>query len=455
MRRSQESEVKSQKVKYIAPLLFCLLTSLLNASALNSRAVGELPEASVSAATREGRLAIFDDVWETIRERYYDPNLHGVDWPRLGARFRPLAAAARDSREFYRVMRRLVAHLGDVHTRVYAPGERFIWLQPFFVSIGVSVREISDTLVVTNVESGSEAQQAGVSVGDKVTSIDGEAATVALARRLEEDAEPLNTEAAMRLRTIDRLRAVAKLFDGPADSSVTIVFAKNDGRESSVRLRREQQSRRAEFSVRRGNRSYSIIKFDSFTPEFATQFVRALKNEMRSARGLIIDLRDNGGGEMEAMVDVASAFLPAGLSLGQFTDREGHVRVAPQTRLAPIFAADTGVRFRGPMVILTGAKTASAAEVFTAVLQTSRRAAVLGEHTCGCVLGVRRAHQLPDGGQLDISELNYHTADGARLETFGIAPDETLTPSIEDIRARRDRTLERALERLKAESTKR
>lgn len=440
-------------MKYVAPLLFCLLTSLLNASALNSRAVGDVPPASVSAATREGRLQIFDDVWETIRERYYDPNLHGVDWQRLGARFRPLAAAARDSREFYGVMRRLVAHLGDAHTRVYAPGERFTWLQPFFVSVGVSVREISGAVVVTNVERGAEAERAGVRVGDKVMSIDGEVTALALARRLEEDAEPLNIKAAIRLRTIDRLRAVARLFDGPAGSSVTIVFAKNDGREASVRLRRAQHRRKPQFNVRRGG-GYSVIEFNVFTPEFAAAFVRALKNELRSARGLIIDLRDNGGGEMEAMVDVASAFLPAGLSLGQFTDREGHIRVALQTRLAPLFAADTGVRFRGPVIILTGAKTASAAEVFTAAMQTSRRAEVLGEQTCGCVLGVRRAHQLPDGGQLDISELNYYTADGARLETVGIAPDEMLTTILEDILARRDRTLERALERLKAESKK-
>ena len=85
-------------MKYVVPLLFCLLTSLPNASALNSRAVADVPAASVSAETREGRLQIFDDVWETIRERYYDPNLHGVDWQRLSAQFRPLAAAARDGR---------------------------------------------------------------------------------------------------------------------------------------------------------------------------------------------------------------------------------------------------------------------------------------------------------------------------------------------------------------------
>lgn len=451
----------------LRPLLMfaCLaLTTLILPAATRGAEAGDdppgaAPGVNVSAATttttREGRLQIFDDVWEAIRERYYDPKLHGVNWQEIGARFRPLAADARDSREFYRVMRRLVARLGDAHTRIYAPGERSTRLQPFVVSVGVSVREVAGMVVVTNVERGSTAEQAGVRAGDKVTSVDGEAAALALDRYLEEHVEPPNTEAAARQRALDRLRAVAKLFDGPADSSITIVLAKSDGREQSVRLRRARQRRQDVFDVRRVGGGYSVVRFDAFTPELATAFVRTLKGELRNARGLILDLRDNGGGEMEVMVDVASAFLPAGLSLGQFTDRGGHVRVAPQTRAAPLFTADAGVSFRGPVVVLAGAKTASAAEIFTRVMQTSGRAEVLGEHTCGCVLGVRRPHQLPDGGQLDISELNYHTADGARLEKVGIEPDETLAPLPEDIGARRDRTLERALEQLKAKGNRR
>src|SRR5215211_6202615 len=48
----------------------------------------------VTTATREGRLIVFDETWRTIRERYYDPALNGVDWDELRARLRPLAADA-------------------------------------------------------------------------------------------------------------------------------------------------------------------------------------------------------------------------------------------------------------------------------------------------------------------------------------------------------------------------
>src|SRR6266513_3419811 len=58
----------------------------------------------VSTSTREGRLAVFDDVWETIQERYYDPKFHGIDWQSKRTRFRPAAARAGNTHEFYEVL---------------------------------------------------------------------------------------------------------------------------------------------------------------------------------------------------------------------------------------------------------------------------------------------------------------------------------------------------------------
>jgi hypothetical protein len=81
----------------------------------------------VTTATREGRLIVFDEAWQTIRERYYDPRLHGVDWEELRARLRPLAAEAASETEFYSVLRRLTSRLRDAHTRVFSPDERFDW----------------------------------------------------------------------------------------------------------------------------------------------------------------------------------------------------------------------------------------------------------------------------------------------------------------------------------------
>ncbi|MDT5262900.1 MAG: hypothetical protein QOC61_1904, partial [Acidobacteriota bacterium] len=127
--------------------------------AVESRVEGE---SAGYSATREGRLRIFDEVWEQVRERYFDPGFQGVDWQEVRQDLRPKAAEARDETELYAVLRRMLGHLRDPHTRVFAPGESMDWRVQRYVSVGVSVRELAGALVVTDVERGSEAASAGV-----------------------------------------------------------------------------------------------------------------------------------------------------------------------------------------------------------------------------------------------------------------------------------------------------
>jgi carboxyl-terminal processing protease len=247
-----------------------------------------------------------------------------------------------------------------------------------------------------------------------------------------------------------RLVAVSRLFDGPQGTAVRLTFVRpGETRERAVVLTRAARTRLPSFEIHGAGGGARVVRFNIFTPESAAQFARALQDELKGARSLVIDLRDNGGGEAESMADFASTLLPAGLSLGRFTDRAGAVRLEPYTRAALLSSADHLRRFGGPLVLLTGARTASAAEVFAAALRETNRAAVIGETTCGCVLGIRRRHPLPDGGLLDVSELDYHTATGTRLEGAGLRPDVTVEPTREDLRRRRDPALERALEILK------
>jgi carboxyl-terminal processing protease len=391
------------------------------------------------ASTPEGRLRIFDEVWEQVSERYFDPSFHGVDWESLRAELRPRAAEAHGETELYEVLRRMLSRLRDPHTRVYAPGESNDWRVHRYVSIGVAVRELAGQIVVTDVERDSHARRAGLRAGDAVLALDGEPPTQLVARRLAEQSDPSSAPA--------RLAAVAHLFDGAPDSYVRVRFARTgEKKEREAVLRREPRTRLPSFDVQEEEHDVRLVRFNIFTPEVAAQFARALRGELRGARALVIDLRDNGGGETQSMADLASTLLPAGLSLGRFTDRTGAVWLEPYTRTALLSTADSFERFGRPVVLLTGARTASAAEVFAASLRETNRASVIGEATCGCVLGIRRRHRLPDGGVLDVSEMDYHTAAGTRLEGAGLRPDVTVEPTREDLRHRRDRALERALE---------
>jgi len=408
-----------------------------------SRSVKDEGERAKAYATREGRLRIFDEVWEQVRERYFDPTFGGVDWQGARVELRPLAADARDASVLYAVLRRMLGRLRDPHTRVFAPGEGTDWRVQRYVSVGVSARELGGALVVADVERDSRAARSGLRAGDELLRIDGEDAASLLARRLSETAAG-GTRAS-------RLQAIARLFDGPAGSAVSVDFRRaGETRTRAAELTRESRTRVPTFDAKREGGA-RLVRFNIFTPEVAAQFARTLRTQLKNARSLVIDLRDNGGGEADSMADVASGLLPAGLSLGRFTDRAGQVKLEPFTRAALLSSAETLERFRGPVVVLTNARTASAAEVFAAALRERRRALVVGEQTCGCVLGIRRRHVLPDGGVLDVSEMDYRTAAGSRLEGAGLTPDMQVAPTLEDLRRGRSRALALALELLKAQ----
>jgi carboxyl-terminal processing protease len=99
-------------------------------------------------------------------------------------------------------------------------------------------------------------------------------------------------------------------------------------------------------------------------------------------------------------------------------------------------------RIKLPLVVLTSESTSSAAEIMVKALQMQHRARVIGSVTCGCVLAIRNRHPLPDGGLLDVSEFDYRTADGVRLEGLGIKPDSAVRLTRTDIYSRRDTVLE-------------
>jgi len=398
----------------------------------------------ISTATREGRLAVFDDVWETVRDLYYDPGLHGVDWQAERAKFRPVAAEASTNAEFYAALRRMLGSLRDAHTRVFAPTEKFDWRNPRFISIGVSMREVNNAPVVTMVERDSEAERAGLRAGDTLKSVDGEDALALFERRLRDQGASSTINAA-------RSRAMATLFDGASGSTVSVAWIDARGKEQKAILRRQWRGRDLALRVRQLRGKIGLIEFDIFTEAVAVEFVRALGGRLRDARGLIIDLRNNGGGDSEAMIEIASALLPAGKSLGRFMDRSGRIQSEPHTRAAMLLSPEYIKSFRAPVVVLTSERSSSAAEIFVAALKEARRALLLGRNTCGCALGIRRRHTLPDGGELHISELDYHTAGGSRLEGIGVAPDEKITLDQGELRARRDRAIERAIELLSVE----
>jgi carboxyl-terminal processing protease len=395
--------------------------------------------ALASTATREGRLAVFDDAWTRIYERYYDQTFNGLDWDAQRTTFRPLAAKTESGPELYALLRRMIASLNDPHTRVFAPEEKFDWWRPRFVTVGFAIAEIAGLPTVIKVDRDSAPQRAGLRAGDVIETVDGEAAVSLVRNRLQSLADPASASA--------RLRVFAKLMDGRSETPVEIAWKGKDGKQKSARFIRYWQERELGVRVRRERGDLAVIEIDAFTKPIATAFSLSLQQKLEGARGLILDLRTNGGGDAEAMSDIASSFLGIGANLGQFTDRAGS-SFTISTHLRSLLMRDPLAQTKLPVIVLTSERTASAAEIFVEALRTSHRATIIGTETCGCVLAVRTRHLLPDGGLLDVSELDYETAQGHRLEGHSLKPDETVAVERSDLYSGRDRALELAVSEL-------
>jgi carboxyl-terminal processing protease len=417
-------------------LLIALLVSQLAVTRVARAARDD--SSLVSTATVEGRLAVFDDVWETIQDRYYDPKFRGIDWQAKRTTFRPVAARAGNTQEFYDVLRQMIASLRDAHTRVYSPDEKFDWWTPRFVTVGLTIREVERAPTVMQIEAGSAASKTDIRQGDVIVTVDD---------------VPVAQFVAQRMRyygLVDegnfRHRVIANLFDGSAGTNVKIGWITRNGKQKSTVLQRYWSQRNLGFNnQRKGN--IAILRLDAFTQSVAIEFAKSLPGVLEGAEGIVLDLRGNGGGDAEAMADVASLFLDEGTNLGRFADRSG-AAFELQTFPKRLWRSSAPSPTKLPLVVLTSENTSSAAEILAATLQAKGRAQVLGSGTCGCVLAIRNRHALPDGGVLDVSEFDYKTAGGVRLEGAGIKPDKIIVPARSDVYSRHDRALERAIKLL-------
>src|SRR5262249_9103101 len=164
--------------------------------------------------------------------------------------------------------------------------------------------------------------------------------------------------------------------------------------------------------------------------------------DAQDTRGLILDLRNNGGGFVTTVAQIASYFLPENTDLGEFITRQG--------RSTPRHTVKSRINYRDPLVVLTSARSASGSEIFAAAMQERKRAIIVGANptTCGCLLGVSRTLKLLDGGKLNVSDTDYRTATGRRIEGTGLKPDLQFESRVTDLLANRDRTLELAADQL-------
>ena len=198
-------------------LAACLVTVLLAAQA--------------AALSPKDRDKLFEQVWQLIRDHYYDPNLHGLDWNGIHERYRDKIQNSTSDEAVYAALKQMTGELRDAHTRFKSPAERQRALRRVATTMGVMLGNVEGAPTVMDVEPGSDADVSGVQPGMILASVDGQPA----AQRLGEIQRQAGTSSSERAAA---LLGYFRLLDGPPGSLVRAQFLKANKTTLDVVLKR-------------------------------------------------------------------------------------------------------------------------------------------------------------------------------------------------------------------------
>jgi len=428
-----------------ASLAGCALIDPLNMLGRQSEdatgpATEPVPPPLTAALTLAQRERAFDFVLGTIDTRYHDPRFNGVDWRAVGARYRPLALAAPGDEAFWDVLDRMTGELHDAHTRVESPRRVALRKDDEAVTLGFFFEPVDGRHAVTSVNGESDAWWAGVRPGMLLVAIDGEPARNVYAR----------LRAGVRQDSTDRathVQAVRKLVAGDLGTKVSFELERADGTRLDAVLTRRKLAVRATEMHRVLPSGYGYIRFSRWTLTLAAR-AKAAVDELRATPGLIIDLRNNPGGAVPAVNMMLSRFFTERTELGRTTTRSGApvALLLGAVEIIELHRVVQGERdaYKGPVVILVNGQSASGSELFAGSMQAAGRAKVVGQPSCGCLLGFLGYARVPGGAELAYSEVGFVLSNGKRVEGEGVIPDDPVPATLADLRLGRDRALEEA-----------
>ncbi len=386
----------------------------------------------LSADEVQRNVESFDVVWETIRDKHFDPEYNGVDWNAVKDQYRPAVerattmAAARGAMDDAIGTMRL-SHFGII------PSEAYSQVNPDADSdapstdhsgtSGMIVRIVGDEAWVTQLRASGPAEQARIRTGYKLLAIGDEDVTRYIRKVRQADASNHFLGIALQ-------RGLEARLSGPVGSEVKLTLLDELNRRIAVTLTRAKpEGAPATF----GNLPTMHVTFDSgmventnigyiglnlfFDPAGVMPRLEESINSMRATDGIILDLRGNPGGIGAMAMGFSGWFIDAeDQKLGTMTTRESQLDFVINPQPEP---------FTGPLAILVDELTGSTAEILAGGLQDLGRARVFGQRSPGAALPSQIA-KLPNGDGFQFAFANYVSTGGQPLEGRGVIPDQAV-----------------------------
>jgi carboxyl-terminal processing protease len=278
-----------------------------------------------------------------------------------------------------------------------------------FAGLGIEITSEDGVVKILNPIEDTPAAKAGLLSGDLITRLD---------------------DKPVRGMTLDQ--AVRRMRGAPGTKITLTIFRKSEDRTFPITITRAEikvQSIKAKF-VEPGIAYVRITSFQERTIPDLAKKLNEMAGENPQLKGLVLDLRNNGGGLLQGAVGVSAAFLPTDTLIvstkGQteeakqvFKSTFDNYRLSENNdalaQLSPVFK-------KVPMVVLVNAFSASASEIVAGALQDHKRATILGKTTFGKG-SVQTVRPLSSDSALKLTTAYYYTPTGKSIQAFGIKPD--------------------------------
>lgn len=324
----------------------------------------------------------------------------------------------------YGAIRGMIATLNDPYTLFVEPQPRQMekdQLRGEFGGIGVYLRRDDEGRFILEPMADLPAEKAGILKGDILLAVDGKEITADMTQ--DDVAAMVRGEIGSKVRLTVQREGVTE----PLDFTLT-------------RQRIETPS--VEWRMLPDTDGIGYIAAHLFNEKTGDEVRRALR-ELRAQgmKRLVVDLRNNPGGLVDAAVDVASEFMPGGV-VAYERRRDGPEK--------SFMARRNGMATDLPLVVIVNGGSASAAEIVAGALQDTGRARLVGEKTYGKG-SVQLVHDLSDGSSVHITVSRWYTPNRRQIDQMGLMPDILAGPATDEDRdAGRDPVLARAIEALQS-----
>ena len=359
---------------------------------------------------------MYDDVWKIVNKKYYDPSNNHQDWAKWRYRYENKLKTKEDA---YIAIETMLASLNDPYTRFLDPkefSEETQSIKGSLKGIGTQIGLRDGELVIIAPLEDSPAERAGLMADDKILEINGEST------------KGINIDVAA-----DKIR-------GEKGTTVTLLIQRKGVPNKTYSVVRDEievksVSCKPPFETTKIPDDIQYIRLSSFISKNAATEIESILNNSSSAKGYILDLRSNPGGLLTNAIYISDMLLRGGVIVST-VDRDS-------------YKSTTRARYQQvtdkPIVVLINKGSASASEILSGALKDNHRATIVGEQSFGKGL-VQEINRLPDEAGMNITIQRYLTPSGSDIHKKGITPDVVVELTKENVDAKEDVQLKKAIE---------